>query len=56
MVSEYLDHAPCMRVVQAGYEQCAADYQNQMAQTADDGSTTNPSTFEIFQESTDLCW
>merc|ERR1712008_432452 len=28
--SDYLRHAPCMRLVQAGYERCAADYQTRI--------------------------
>ena len=28
--TDYLRHAPCMRVVQAGYERCAADYQTRI--------------------------
>ena len=27
---DYLRHAPCMRLVQAGYERCAADYQTRI--------------------------
>jgi len=38
--SDYLRHAPCMRLVQAGYERCAADYQTRIkalnAQTQED--------------------
>jgi len=40
--SDYLRHAPCMRMVQAGYERCAADYQtrikalNEQTQTTED--------------------
>lgn len=37
--SDYLRHAPCMRLVQTGYERCAADYQTRIkalnAQTQD---------------------
>ena len=29
-ISDYLRHAPCMRVVQSGYERCAADYQTRI--------------------------
>jgi len=28
--SDYLRHAPCMRLVQSGYERCAADYQTRI--------------------------
>ena len=29
-ISDYLRHAPCMRLVQSGYERCAADYQTRI--------------------------
>ena len=28
--ADYLRHAPCMRLVQSGYERCAADYQTRI--------------------------
>ena len=30
LLADYLRHAPCMRLVQAGYERCAADYQTRI--------------------------
>ena len=30
ILADYLRHAPCMRLVQAGYERCAADYQTRI--------------------------
>ena len=30
LVTDYLKHAPCMRQVQAGYEQCASSYQERI--------------------------
>ena len=54
MVKEYLDHAPCMRVVQTGYEQCAMDYQSQMH--GEDVSGGAVATFDMTEHSGDLCW
>ena len=51
---EYLDHAPCMRVVQTGYEQCAMDYQSQI--NSEDGSDGAVATFDMTEQSGDLCW
>lgn len=50
---EYLDHAPCMRVVQTGYEQCAMDYQSQMH--GEDVSGGAVATFDMTEHSGDLC-
>ena len=43
-----------MRVVQTGYEQCAMDYQSQI--NSEDGSDGAVATFDMTEQSGDLCW
>ena len=38
-ISDYLQHAPCMRRVQAGYEQCADTYQIQIKMLNENAAT-----------------
>ena len=38
-LSDYLQHAPCMRRVQAGYEQCADTYQIQIKMLNENAAT-----------------
>ena len=39
LISDYLQHAPCMRRVQAGYEQCADTYQIQIKMLNENAAT-----------------
>lgn len=38
---EYLSHAPCMRIVQTGYEQCAVEYQSNVRDHNGGGAANN---------------
>merc|ERR1712223_2287485 len=55
--SDYLRHAPCMRLVQAGYERCAADYQTRIKalneQTQEEASYYDDQMYEYAYEYAD---
>ena len=42
LLADYLRHAPCMRLVQAGYERCAADYQTRIKALHDQTQVSIP--------------
>ena len=58
MKTEYLVHAPCMRIVQSGYERCAIEYQSHVREHSGNATSalgTN-TVDDPVENSKKLCW
>lgn len=59
---EYLSHAPCMRVVQTGYERCAIEYQSHIREHSSSSSSNAAAGLgtnavdDPVENSRKLCW
>ena len=61
LFKEYLIHAPCMRIVQTGYEQCAVEYQSHVREhNGGNGGGNNAlgsgGSDDPLENSKKLCW
>lgn len=56
--AEYLIHAPCMRIVQTGYERCAIEYQSHVREHSGNANSAlgNNAVDDPVENSKKLCW